>query len=97
MLGWKGEGKVGDNCKKVVMTIPCAVKDHRPVDGKGYFCTLGERVVQTRSEILKSDPEVALSGPVGCGYLGCKATFFESLGCYNEDYPQILKCHARKP
>ena len=49
----------------------------------------------TRSEILKSDPEVALSDPVGCGYLGCTATFFESLGCYNEDYPQILKCHAR--
>ena len=51
MLGWKGEGKVGDNCTKVVMTIPCAVKDHRPVPSGGYFCTLGERVAQTRSAI----------------------------------------------
>ena len=60
----------------VVIMIPCAVKDHRPVPGKGYYCTLVERVAQTRSEILKSDPEVALSSLVECGYLGCKATFF---------------------
>ena len=31
MLGWKGEGKVGDNCPKLIITIPCSVKDHRPV------------------------------------------------------------------
>ena len=75
---------MGDNCPKVIMTIPCAVKYHRPVVGKGYFFIPGERVAQTRSEILKSDPKVALSGP-----------FFESLGRYNEDYPHILKCQAR--
>ena len=56
MLGWKGEGKVGDNCPKLIMTIPCSVKDHQPVEGKGYFCLSGERVAQTRSEIIKSDP-----------------------------------------
>ena len=42
MEGWKGEGKIGDNCPKEVMAIPCAVTDHRPVAGKGYFCFLGE-------------------------------------------------------
>ena len=31
MLGWKGEGKMGNNCPKVIMTIPYAVKDHRPI------------------------------------------------------------------
>ena len=77
------------------MTIPCAVKDRRPAVGKGYLCISGERVAQTRSEILKSDREAALSGPVGCCYLGCKAIFFESLGCYNGDYPQILKCPSQ--
>ena len=95
MLGWKGEGKVGDNCPKVVMTIPCAVIDHRPVPGKGYFCTVGERVAQTKSEILKSDPEVALSGPWGAAIWAVKLPFLKSLGCYNEDYPQILKCQVR--
>ena len=76
MEGWKGEGKIGDNCPKVVMAIPFAVIDHRPVLCKGYFCSLGERVPQTRSEILKSDPEVSLYGPLECGNLGCKAAFF---------------------
>ena len=42
MLGWKFEGKVGDNCLKLIMTIPCSVKNHRPVEGKGYFSGLGE-------------------------------------------------------
>ena len=67
---------MGDNCPKVIMTIPCAVKDHKPVDGKGYFCTLDERVAQTRSEILKSDPEVALSGPWGLAIWAVKQPFF---------------------
>ena len=42
MLGWNGVGKVGDNCHKVI--IPCSVKDHRPIEGEGYFCVSGERV-----------------------------------------------------
>ena len=65
------------------------------MEGKGYFCCLGKRVAQTRSEIIKGDPEAALSGLVGCGYLGCKATFFQAVQCYNEDYPQILRCKNR--
>ena len=79
MKGWKGEGKVGDNCPKLMMVTPCSVKDHHPVEGKGYFCCLVERVAQTRSEIIKGDPEAALSGPVICGYLGCKSSFFQAV------------------
>ena len=77
MKGWKREGKTGDNCPKVVMVIPCTVTDHKPVAGKGYFCILGDTPAQTRSEFVKYEPEVALSGPEGCGYLGCKARFFK--------------------
>ena len=54
-----------DNCPELVMVIPYSVKDHRPVEGNRYFCCLGKRVTLTRSEIIKSDPEAALSGPVG--------------------------------
>ena len=33
MEGWKGEGKIGDNCPKVVMMIPCVVTGQYPVRG----------------------------------------------------------------
>ena len=75
MEGWKGKGKIGDNCPKVVLVIPCTVTDHKPVAGKGYFCILGDTPAQTRSEFVKYEPEVALTGPAGCGYFGCKARF----------------------
>ena len=93
--GWNSKGKMGDNCPKVLMATPCAVPDHKPVPGKGFFCLLGDRLAQTRSETVNSEPEKALEGPKGCGYLGCKSSFFDSLGCCNNDYPQVLKCQAR--
>ena len=48
MEGWNANGKIGDNFPKVLMAIPCAVPDHKPAPGKGYFCLLGERLAQTR-------------------------------------------------
>ena len=57
------------------MAIPCAVPDHKPVPGKGYFCLLGDRLAQTRSEIVKYEPEKALSGPVGLGIWAVKPRF----------------------
>ena len=60
------------------MAIPCAVPDHKPVPGKGFFCLLGDMLAQTRSEIVKFEPEKALDGPKGCGYLGSKSTFNDS-------------------
>ena len=77
------------------MVNPYSVKDHRPVEGKGYFCCLGERVAQTRSEIIKGDPEAALSGPVKCAYLGWKSSFFQAVQCYNGYYPQVLRYEDR--
>ena len=93
--GWNGVGKVGDNCPELLMVIPGLVKDHLPVEGKGHFYCLGKKVAQTRSEIIKKDPLTALDVLVGCGYLGCKAKFFQALLCYNEDYPQIPRCENR--
>ena len=65
------------------------------MEGNGYFCCFGERVAKTRSEFIKGDPEAALSGPVGCAYLGCKSSFFQAVQCYNGDYPQVLRCENR--
>ena len=87
MEGWNGKGKIGDNCLKVVMAIPCAVPDHKPMPGKGFFRLLGDRLAQTKSEIVKIEPEKTLEGPKGYGCLECKSTFYDSLGCYNNDYP----------
>ena len=83
MKGWHAKGKIGDNCPKVLMATPCAVPDHKPVSGKGIFCLLGDSLATTRAEIVKYEAEKALQGPKGCGYLGCKSSFFDSLGCYN--------------
>ena len=38
MKGWHAKGKIGDNCPKVLMATPCAVPDHNPQSGKGFFC-----------------------------------------------------------
>ena len=39
----------------------------------------------------------ALQGPKGCSYLGCKSSFYDSIGCYLSEYPQVVKCQARQP
>ena len=70
MKGWNAMGKIGDNCPKVLMATPCAVSDHKPVPGKGFFCLLGDRLAQTRAETVKSEPEKALEGPKGCSEQG---------------------------
>ena len=49
------------------------------------------------SELVKYKPWEALQGPKGCGYLGCKSSFYDSIGCYLSEYPQVLKCQARQP
>ena len=71
--------------------------DHKPVNGNGYFVLPGDCLATTRSEVVKYEPWKALQGPKGCGYLGCKSSFFDSIGCYINDYPQVLKCQARQP
>ena len=63
--GWNSKGKMGDNCPKVLMATPCAVPDHKPVPGKEFICLLGDRLAQTRSEIVKFEPEKALEGLQG--------------------------------
>ena len=41
MEGWKIKGQIGDNCPRSLMGTPCAVAEHTPVDGKGYFVLPG--------------------------------------------------------
>ena len=44
MEGWKGEGKTGDNCPKVVMAIPCAVPDHKPTSWETDWPKPGQKL-----------------------------------------------------
>ena len=85
MKGWKGVGKRGDKNPEVVMIVPCSVKDQHPVEGKGYMLCVGKKLAQSRSEVMKSDPETAIDGPVVCGYTGCTTKFFQALQRWNED------------
>ena len=48
------------------------------------FC-VGKKLAQSRSEVMKSDPETAIDGPVVCGYTGCTTKFFQALQRWNED------------
>ena len=97
MEGWKIKGQIGDNCPRSLMATPCAVAEHTPVDGKGYFVLPGDCLAATMSEVVKYEPWKALQGPKGCGYLGCKSSFYDSIGCFINDYLQVLKCQARQP
>ena len=87
MEGWKIKGQIGDNCPRSLMGPPCAVADHKPVNGKGYFVLPGDCLAATRSEVVKYEPWKALQGPQRCGYLGCKSSFYGSIGCFINDYP----------
>ena len=53
MEGWKVKDQIGDNCPRVMMATPCAVPDHKPVNGKGFFCLLGDSLATTRAEVVK--------------------------------------------
>ena len=47
-------------------------------------------------ELIKSNPAQALRGEKGCGYKGCKDTFFDSIGAFNELHPRELMCQSRE-
>ena len=79
------------------MATTCSVVEHPPVEGKGYFVLPGDRLQASTSELVKSKPWVVLKGPKGCGYLGCRSSFYESIGSHISDYPQVLKCQMRQP
>ena len=53
MEGWKVKGQIGDNWPRVLMATLCVVPDHTPVNGKGFFCLLGDSLATTRAEVVK--------------------------------------------
>ena len=77
------------------MATPCSVVEHPP--GKGYFVLPGDCLQASMSELVKHKPWVVLQGPRGCGYLGCKSSFYDSIGSFLSEYPQVVKCQARQP
>ena len=79
------------------MATTCSVAEHPPVEGKGYFVLSGDRLQASMSELVKHKPWVVLQGPRGCGYLGCKSSFYDSIGSFLSQYPQVVKCQARQP
>ena len=64
--------------------------------GMGYFYLAGEKLSAGLVEQIKSDPAVALKGERGCGYKGCRSTFWESLEAYSHNYPREVMCQARE-
>ena len=97
MEGWKIKGSAGDTCPRSLMATACSVVEHPPVEGKGYFVLPGDRLQASMSELVKSKPWVVLKGPKGCGYLGCRSSFYESIGSHISEYPQVVKCQVRQP
>ena len=60
MEGGKVKGQIGDNCPRSLMGTPCAVADHKPVNGKGYFVLPGDCLQASMSELVKHKPWVVL-------------------------------------
>ena len=85
IVSWALKGAAGESCPKILLMTPCGTKGHTPVIGKpgepgmGYFYLAGEKLSAGLVEQIKSDPAVALKGERGCGYKGCRSTFWESL------------------
>ena len=53
-----------------------------------YWLLTGSNMAQARSEMLKTQPDVVLDGPTGCGYDGFDCTFYQALQRWDQDYPQ---------
>ena len=79
------------------MATPCSVVEHPPVDGKGNFFLPGDCLQASMSELVKHKTWVVLQGPRGCGYLGCKLSFYDSIGYFLFEYSQLVKCQVRQP
>ena len=89
METWTVKGVAGDACPKTLMMTACGTKKHTPAPGKGYFCLAGDKLQAGLTELIKSNPAQALRGERGCGYKGCKSSFFESIGASNDLNPGI--------
>ena len=76
MEGWKVKGAPGDTCPRSLMATACSVVEYPPAVGKGYFVLPGDRLQASMSELVKSKPWEFLKGPKGCGYWGCRSSFF---------------------
>ena len=47
---WKCVGKLGGKKSEVVMVVPCSVKEHHPVEGKGYMLCVVKKLDQSKAE-----------------------------------------------
>ena len=88
MESWTVKGAAGDTCPRTLMGTACSVTTHTPAPGKGYFVLPGDKLQAGLTELIKSNPAQALRGEKGCGYQGCKSSFFESIGAFNDLYPR---------